>query len=145
MVKNPPANEGDVGLIPGSRRSPGAGNSNPLQYSCLENPMDWSLPGSPIHGIFQARILEWVAISSSRGSSWPRDQTHISCLDRRILYHRVTWEALASITCMNKKQQHPCLFTSKEMSINSKEISLYRKEFMSTVRFWIFMTDFNKV
>ena len=46
VVKNPPANAGDVGLIPGSGRSPGDGNSNPLQYSCLGNPMDrgaWEL------------------------------------------------------------------------------------------------------
>ena len=43
VVKNPPANAGDVrdmGLIPGLRRSPGGGHGNPLQYSCLENPMD---------------------------------------------------------------------------------------------------------
>ena len=43
VVKNPPANAGhagDSGLIPGSGRSPGGGNGNPLQYSCLENPMD---------------------------------------------------------------------------------------------------------
>ena len=43
MVKNPPADAADrrdVGLIPGSGRSPGGGNGNPLQYSCLENPMD---------------------------------------------------------------------------------------------------------
>ena len=43
MVKNPPANAGDLrdaGLIPGSGRSPGRENGNPLQYSCLENPMD---------------------------------------------------------------------------------------------------------
>ena len=44
MVKNPPANAGDnvrdMGLIPGSGRSPGVKNGNPLQYSCLENPMD---------------------------------------------------------------------------------------------------------
>ena len=40
MVKNPPANAGDVGLIPGSGRSPEEGNGNPLQYSCLENAMD---------------------------------------------------------------------------------------------------------
>ena len=43
VVKNPPANAGDLrdmGLIPGSERSPGGGNSYPLQYSCLENPMD---------------------------------------------------------------------------------------------------------
>ena len=39
-VKNPPVNEGDRGLIPGSGRSPGEGNGNPLQYSCLKNPMD---------------------------------------------------------------------------------------------------------
>ena len=39
-VKNPPANAGDVGSIPRSGRLPGEGNGNPLQYSCLENPMD---------------------------------------------------------------------------------------------------------
>ena len=48
VVKNPPANAGDtgdVGLIPGRGRSPGGGNDNPLQYSCLENPMDKELVG----------------------------------------------------------------------------------------------------
>ena len=40
MVKNLPANAGDMGLIPGSGRSPGEGNGSPLQYSCLGNPMD---------------------------------------------------------------------------------------------------------
>ena len=54
------------------------------------NPMDYSPPGSPVHGISQARILEWLAISSSRGYSRPRDQTRISCVSyagRQILYH----------------------------------------------------------
>ena len=119
----------DTGLILGLGRSPGVGNGNPLQYSCLENPMDrgvwwatvhriakswtwlndWAYthtayislsewvsevtqscptlcdpidyipPGSSIHGILQARILEWVAISYSRGPSPPRDRTHSSC------------------------------------------------------------------
>ena len=48
-----------------------------VAQSCptLCNPMDCSLPGSSLHGILQARVLEWVAISISRGSSWPRDQT----------------------------------------------------------------------
>ena len=58
--------------------------------------MDCSPPGSSFHGISQARILEWVAISSSRGSSRPRDQTWVSCdsrNSRRILYHWATWEA----------------------------------------------------
>ena len=64
--------------------------------SCLTlcDPMDCSLPGSSVHGILQARILEWVAISFSTGSSWPRDQTCISCIGRWILYHwatRKTW------------------------------------------------------
>ena len=45
--------------------------------------MDCSLPGFSIHGIFQARVLEWVAISFSRGSSWPRDRTQISCIAGR--------------------------------------------------------------
>ena len=50
VVKNPPANVGYMGLIPGSGRSPGGGNGNPLQYSCLENPMDrgaWQAPQGP--------------------------------------------------------------------------------------------------
>jgi len=44
MVNNPPANAGDMGLIPGLERSPGEGNGNPLQYSCLGNPLDSSSP-----------------------------------------------------------------------------------------------------
>ena len=46
-----------------------------VAQSCLTlcNPMDCSLPGSSVHGILQARLLEWVAFSFSRGSSWPRD------------------------------------------------------------------------
>ena len=55
--------------------------------------MHCSPPGSSVHVIFQARILKWVAISSSRGSSWPRDQTIVSCICRWILYQWATWEA----------------------------------------------------
>ena len=44
----------------------------------LCDPMDWSPPGSSVHGILQRRILEWVAISFSRASSQPRDQTNVS-------------------------------------------------------------------
>ena len=61
--------------------------------------MDWSPPGSSVHGILQARILEWVAISFSRRSSRPRDQTSISCIGRQILYHWATWEALKLTIC----------------------------------------------
>ena len=120
-VKNSCAKAGDVteaGSIPESGRSPEEGNGNPLQYSCLKNPMDrgtwqaaihgttkswtwlkqlttappfyvmkvksfsrvrvFATPGIVAHRIFQARVLEWVAISFSRVSSWPRDQTWVS-------------------------------------------------------------------
>ena len=98
----------------------GEGNGNPLQCSRLENPrvghdwsdlaalnslclvaqscpalchpMDCSPLGSSVRGILQARILEWAAISSSRGSSWPRNRTCVSCIVRRILYHWATSE-----------------------------------------------------
>ena len=52
--------------------------------------MDCSLPGSSAHGILHARILEWLAIIFSRGSSWPRGQTCVSCMARQVLYH-VCW------------------------------------------------------
>ena len=147
MVKNPPANVGEVGSIPGSGRSPGEGNGNPCQYSCLENSMDrgawratvhgatksWTwlkqlnnsinftllccavlclvaqlhLTGVGCHALLQGifptqglnpgllhcrwilyhlshqgspRLLEWVAYPFSRGSSWPRNQTGVSCI-----------------------------------------------------------------
>ena len=60
-----------------------------LPQSCpiLCDPVDCSPPGSSVHGILQARILEWVAMPSSRGSSQPRDQTrisYVSCIGRRV-------------------------------------------------------------
>ena len=71
-------------------------------WSCptLCNPMDYSPPGSSVHGIFQARILEQVAVSYSGGSCWPKDQnciSGISCIGRQILYHWATREVLGSI------------------------------------------------
>ena len=63
----------------------------------LCNPMDCSPTGSSVHEILQARILEWVAISSSRGSSWPRIWTIISCISYihwDVLYHWATWEVI---------------------------------------------------
>ena len=74
--------------------------------SCLTlcNPMDCSPPGSSVHQIFQTRILAWVAVSFSRGSSWPRDQIHISCICKQILYHWAIGEAQKL-----KKQNSYCL------------------------------------
>ena len=58
VVKNPPANAGDVrdlGLIPGSGRSPGGGHDNPLQYSGLENPMDRGSWWVTVHGVTKSQ------------------------------------------------------------------------------------------
>ena len=55
MVKNPPANPGDLGSIPGWRRSLGEGNGNPLQYSCLENTMDRGARWATAHGVSESR------------------------------------------------------------------------------------------
>ena len=58
-------------------------------YLTLGDPVDYSPPDSFFHGIFQARLLEWVAISFSRGSSWPKDWTWdscVSCIGRWIVY-----------------------------------------------------------
>ena len=66
-------------------------NCSVMPNSC--GPMDGSLTGSAIHGISQTRILEWVAIPFSRGSSPPRDRNCISCIGRWSLYHCTTWKA----------------------------------------------------
>ena len=58
------------------------------------NPMDYSPPGSSVHGILQAKTLEWFAISSSRGSSRPRDQTHVSHIAGGFFTFWATREAL---------------------------------------------------
>ena len=71
-------------------------------------PMDCSPPGSSVHGILQARILECVAISFSRGSSWPRDQTSISFVSwigRWIPYHWASGEAPRSSQSNLKMRQ----------------------------------------
>ena len=94
------------GAVPGWGRGPGCTNKQQGQRllrhpgcphacqvaSCLTlcDPMDTSPPGSSVRGILQARILEWVAIPFSRGSSRPRDGTrvsYVSCVGRRVLYH----------------------------------------------------------
>ena len=71
-------------------------HASSVTQSCLtlHNPMDCSPPSCSVHGIFQARILEQVAVSSSRGSSWPRDWTYvcfISCTSRKFFFFFNLW------------------------------------------------------
>ena len=86
-----------------------------MSYSC--NPRDCCLPVSFVHGISQARMLEWVAISFSRGPYRHRDQTLLSCIGRWILYHGATWEAhndhLWSTNC------YVCFFTHTKFRLHS--------------------------
>ena len=174
-------NVGDLGLIPGLGRSPKGGHSNPLQYSCLENPpkqrclagcspwgckesdmikqqsiahhsiywvvllSEWSLsaslidclhltgcrsveakseslslvtlcdpincrpPGSSVHGNLQARILEWVTVSFSRGSSLPRDQICVSCLAGRFLLSETPGKPWSISFCNDSICVWPCM------------------------------------
>jgi len=60
VLKNLPTNAGDTSLIPGSGRSPGGGNGNPLQYSCLENPMDRGGWWAIVHGVTKS----WTRLSN---------------------------------------------------------------------------------
>ena len=72
----------------------------------LCKPLDCGLPGSSAHGISQATILEWVAISFFRESFQPRDWTHISCGSGKLaggfFNHRATWEAQTATICYNR-------------------------------------------
>ena len=82
---------------------------------CLSlcNPMDYSPPGFSVHGIILAGILEWFAISSSRGYSPPREWTCISwssCIGRRLLYHWATWETI-------------CMYVFKGRNIGNKNLN----------------------
>ena len=63
--------------------------------------MDCSLPGFSVHGIFQARILQWVAISFSRGSSQPRDGTQVSCMAGSFFTTEPSEKPMLGIFCLN--------------------------------------------
>ena len=82
-----------------------------VAQSCLTlcNPMDCSPPGSSVHGVSQERILEWVAISSSRVSSWPRDRTHISFIASSLLHWQVD-----SLPLSHQRRPSKCLLEPKQ-------------------------------
>ena len=74
-------------------------------FSCVQlfcDPTDCSPPGSSVHGILPAKILEWVAMPSSRASSPAKDQIHVSCIVRRVLNHCTVWKAILGNGKANK-------------------------------------------
>ena len=100
VVKNPPANSGDlreVGSIPGSGRSPGGGNGDPLQYSCLDNPMDRGAWQATVHGFAKSWtwLSDWAHVRCGFGLSiW--SVTSLTAIEntylRRFLLQSVPWE-----------------------------------------------------
>ena len=78
----------------------------------------WGPPGSSVHGILQAWILEWVAISFSWGFSWPRGWTPISGIGRWVFYHWATWEAQILINKVWKTRVKERVITNLTVSPN---------------------------
>ena len=92
LLRNPPANAGDVGSIPGSGRSPGEGNGSPLQYSCLEKPMDRGALQAAVHGVMK---------SQTRSSDGVNAHTHIYlfiCV-RSHLWHGASFVVAHELGC----------------------------------------------
>ena len=83
----------------------------------LCDPMDCSPPGFSVHGILQARILEWVAIPFSRASSQPRDRTWVSCISRWILDCLSHWGILGSKVGGPVQGQSQGLYVKQERSV----------------------------
>ena len=95
--------------------------------------MDCSPPGSSVHGIFQARTLEWVAIAFPRGSSWPRDQTRFYCISRLIIYHSATREV--STWVIRSDQSLSCVWLfATPLEITARQASLSITNSRSSLR-----------
>ena len=90
--------------------------SNSLQL------LNCSLPGPSVHGTFQTRILEWVTISSSRISSWPRDWTRLSCVSGRFFIHWASREAQFQGYCNSCKWWEHCWWISRSIVSEFKNI-----------------------
>ena len=91
-----------------------------VAQSCptLCNPMDCSLWGSSVHGIFQARVLEWIATAFSRGSSRPRDWTQVSRIAGRYFTIWATREAQSIYITINNVRGFPFLWTCSTICFN---------------------------
>ena len=103
---------------------------SPQSYATLCDPVNCNPPGSSLHGIFQAKILDRVAVFFSRGSSWPRDGTHVSWVSyvgRCILYRWATWDfnehihvnlSENSLLCFFNLYIYPCTNISVDLCID---------------------------
>ena len=97
-----------------------------LSHVRLCDPMDCSLPGFSIHGIFQARVPEWVSFSFSRGSSQPRDRTQVSCIAGRCFTLWATREALVTYTYRQILQLAYHIYWEKIVVVLSDFVKVYK-------------------
>ena len=138
VVKNPPADEGDirnVGLIPGSGRSPGEGNGNPLQISCLENPMIEEPGGLQSTGLQRARH-NWSALAhflkknlGQKGEMWKKiklesellrelsklEPENWGCIEEVWLMCMAAWVESDIVTCWRHPEYLPKLQDSYQI------------------------------
>ena len=112
MLKNPPANAGDIrdmGSIPGSERSSGGGHGNPLQYSCLENSMDRGVWQATVHGVTKSWTqLKWLMCTHANyiqwSTLWPLKWLHrwLCLLTQNYVYDNVEWKRyVKSYVCIH--------------------------------------------
>ena len=78
--------------------------------------------GSSVHGVFQARILEWVVFSFSSGTSWPRDQTQVSCIAGNLLHCRQILYWLSHHYHSNNRTNRDSVLRSKDITLPTKSI-----------------------
>ena len=119
MVKNLSANAGDVreaGLIPESGRSPGGGHGNPLQYPCLENPMDRGAWWTTVH-----RITKSQTQLSTYVHTHTHTHTHTHSINSRFFPRKITKSCFPSKSRINKKQ-------GRAMTSNPKSKIQHRKK-----------------
>ena len=130
-VKNSPANAGDirdVGLIPGSGRSPGGRHGNPLQYSCLENPMDRGAWRATVHGNAKSWTwLEWLSqhACTSTSKACQLLQEELKCKDNKT---RFLSSKKCSLVQLWEKEEEKQAETGSESSISMWEVLLLPSE-----------------
>ena len=117
VVKDPPANAGDTSLIPGSGRSPEGGINNPLQYSCLENPIEKGAWGTTVHRVTKSQT--WLATNQEQQGYLTEDLSlHLKqgknpflmlLLPRRFFFR------LCSVRVSSHRPQHHCTLTATKL------------------------------
>ena len=101
--------------------------------------MDCSPPDSLVHGILQARILEWVATSFSRGSSQPRDRTQVSCIAGRhfnLWATREAWYNNRRVSSSSRRNNAKCACNRASKTMKQKQIKLKSEIYKLTVTVW---------